>query len=135
MFFLEESSKPIHMVWIFVAGVLVVVLGMLGAYFLGPQTLKKAAKVPYESGIVGTGSARVRLPIHFYLVAVIFVIFDLESIFIYAWSVSIRELGWQGFGQISLFIGVLVLALVYLIRNGALDIGPRLRKAGESSER
>ncbi|MES2504859.1 MAG: NADH-quinone oxidoreductase subunit A [Myxococcota bacterium] len=116
------------MVWIFVGGVLFVVLSMLGGYFLGPQSMKKATKVPYESGIVSTGSARVRFPVHFYLIAVLFVIFDLESIFIYAWSVSIRELGWRGFGQISVFIGVLLIALVYLIRQGALDIGPKLRK-------
>ena len=120
------------MVWIFVAGVTVVVLGMLGGYFLGPRHLSQAAKVPYESGIMSTGSARVRFPVHFYLVAVLFVLFDLESIFIYAWSVSIRELGWRGFGQISVFIGVLLIALIYLLRNGALDIGPKFRKPGES---
>ena len=120
------------MVWIFCAGVCVVVLSMLSAYFLGSQHTEKATRVPYESGIVGGGPARVRFPVHFYLVALFFVVFDLESIFIYAWSVSIRELGWRGFGQISVFIGVLLAALIYLLRTGALDIGPRHRKAGES---
>lgn len=121
------------MMWIFVGGVLVVVLSMLGGYFLGPQSMKKATKVPYESGIMGTGSARVRFPVSFYLVAVLFVVFDLESIFIYAWSVSVRELGWRGLGQISVFIVVLLLSLAYLIKNGVLDFGPKLRQPGESS--
>lgn len=121
------------MVWIFCAGVCVVVLGMLSGYFLGGSHANKATNVPYESGIVSTGSARVRFPVHFYLVALFFVVFDLESIFIYAWSVSVRELGWRGFGQISIFIGVLLVALVYLLKTGALDIGPRLRKPGEDA--
>ncbi len=121
------------MVWIFCAGVGVVVLGMLGGYFLGPQHTEKATRVPYESGIVSTGSARVRFPVHFYLIALFFVVFDLESIFIYAWSVSVRELGWRGMGQIGVFVGVLLVALIYLLRTGALDIGPKLRKPGESS--
>lgn len=121
------------MVWIFCAGVCVIVFAMLGAYFLGPQHTEKATRVSYESGIVSTGSARVRFPVHFYLVALFFVVFDLESVFIYAWSVSIRELGWRGFGQMSVFIGVLLVGLVYVLQTGALDIGPRLRKPGESS--
>ncbi|MEI6790607.1 MAG: NADH-quinone oxidoreductase subunit A [Myxococcaceae bacterium] len=120
------------MVLIFCAGVLVVVLAMLGGYFLGPRHATKATNMPYESGIISTGSARVKFPVHFYLVALFFVVFDLESVFIYAWSVSIRELGWRGFGQISVFIGVLLVALVYLFRTGALDIGPKLRKPGDS---
>lgn len=119
------------MVLIFCAGVLVVVLGMLGGYFLGPQHTERATNTPYESGIMSTGSAKVRFPVHFYIVALFFVIFDLESIFIYGWSVSIRELGWRGFGQISVFISLLLVALVYLLRTGALDIGPKLRKPGD----
>lgn len=118
--------------WIFCAGVCVVVLGMLGTYFLGSKHTEKATNVPYESGIFSTGSARVRFPVHFYLIALFFVVFDLESIFIYAWSVSARELGWRGLGQISIFIGVLLVALIYLLRTGALNIGPKLRKPGES---
>ena len=121
------------MVWIYCIGVAVVVGSMLGGYFLGPQHTEKATRVPYESGIVSTGSARQRFPIHFYLVALFFVVFDLESIFIYAWSVSVRELGFRGLIQMAVFMGLLLIALLYLFRTGALDIGPRLRKPGESS--
>ncbi|MBL4817635.1 MAG: NADH-quinone oxidoreductase subunit A [Deltaproteobacteria bacterium] len=120
------------MIWIFFIGVCVIVGSMLGAYFLGSQKFDRAAKVPYESGIAITGSARTRVPIHFYVVAMLFVIFDLESIFVYAWSVSIRELGWRGFSQIFVFIAVLLLGLAYLIKNKALDFGPKFRKPGES---
>ncbi|MEI6806546.1 MAG: NADH-quinone oxidoreductase subunit A [Myxococcaceae bacterium] len=120
------------MVWIYCAAVVVVILGMLGGYFLGSQHTEKATRVPYESGIVSTGSARVRFPVHFYLIGLFFVVFDLESIFIYAWSVSMRTLGWNGFVRISVFISVLLVGLVYFLKTGALDIGPKLRKPGET---
>lgn len=119
------------MLFFFCIGVFVVVLGMLASYFLGPQHATKATNMPYESGIAVTGSARVRFPAHFYIVAILFVIFDLETVFIYAWGLCVRELGWRGFCQISVFIVVLLIALVYLLRNGALNIGPRLRLPGE----
>ncbi|MBH1988636.1 MAG: NADH-quinone oxidoreductase subunit A [Myxococcaceae bacterium] len=121
------------MVWIYCFGVTLVIGSMLGGYFLGPQASEKAAQVPYESGIVSTGSARQRFPVHFYQVALFFVVFDVESIFIYAWSVSIRELGVKGLMQMAVFMGLLLLALLYLFRVGAFDIGPRHRKPGEKS--
>lgn len=120
------------MIVIFSIGVLVVVLGMLAGYFLGPNHTDKSTNMPYESGILSTGSAKTRFHVQFYLVALFFVVFDLESIFIYSWSVCVRELGVRGLIQISIFIGVLLLTLLYLLRTGALDIGPKLRKPGES---
>jgi NADH-quinone oxidoreductase subunit A len=75
--------------------------------------------------MVSTGQGRVRPDVKFYLVAMLFVIFDLEAVFIFAWSVSIRELGWPGYIEILIFIGVLLAALIYLWRLGALDWGPR----------
>lgn len=76
---------------------------------------------PYESGIVSTGTAQVRFDVRFYLVAMFFVIFDLETIFIFAWAVAARELGWTGYVEILIFIGILIAVLVYLWRLGALD--------------
>ena len=116
------------MLVIYIALVAVVISVMLGSYYLGPRHSERSTATPYESGIATTGSARVRFPIHFHLVAMFFVIFDLESVFLYAWSTSVRELGWKGFGQVSIFIGVLLIALLYLFRVGALNIGPNLRK-------
>lgn len=76
---------------------------------------------PYESGIRPTGSAQIRLPIQYYLVAMFFVIFDLESVFLYAWAVAVPETGWLGFAEAAVFVTVLLAALAYLWRIGALD--------------
>jgi NADH-quinone oxidoreductase subunit A len=69
-----------------------------------------------------------RLSVNFYLVAVFFVIFDLESVFIFAWAICVREAGWAGYVEIVVFVGILLAALAYLWREGALDWGPDQRK-------
>ncbi len=81
-------------------------------------------KHPFESGIDSVGSARLRLSAKFYLVAMFFVIFDVEALYLYAWSTSIRESGWVGFIEAAIFIFVLLAGLVYLVRIGALDWTP-----------
>jgi len=104
------------------AGVFVVVAGMvISSYLLGGRTQDRKNIQPYESGIASTGSARVRLSADFYLFAVFFVIFDLESVFVYSWAIAVEELGWPGYFSISIFILSLAAALVYLWRLGALD--------------
>lgn len=104
--------------------VVLLVAGMLLlSYFLGERHRDTATDVPYESGILPTGSAETRFSAKFYLIAMFFVIFDLEAVFIFAWAVAARELGWLGYGEIALFIGILLAALVYLARLGALDWG------------
>ncbi|MBZ0157532.1 MAG: NADH-quinone oxidoreductase subunit A [Alphaproteobacteria bacterium] len=103
------------------------------SHLLGQRHRERATGEPYESGIVATGSARLRFDIKFYLVAMFFVIFDLEAVFIYAWAVSLRETGWAGYFEMLFFIGVLLAALVYLWRLGALEWGTarrRLRRGG-----
>lgn len=95
------------------------------SYVLGERHRERATGVPYESGILPTGSARLRMPVEFYLVALFFVIFDLEAVFLFAWAIAARELGWAGYIEVLVFISVLVLALVYLWRQGALDWGTR----------
>jgi NADH-quinone oxidoreductase subunit A len=79
---------------------------------------------PFESGIDSVGTARMRLSAKFYLVAMFFVIFDVEALYLYAWSVSVRESGWVGFIEAAIFILVLLAGLVYLVRIGALDWTP-----------
>ena len=104
--------------------VLATVAGMLSvSYLLGQRHREQATNTPYESGIVSAGSAHARLSAKFYLVAMFFVIFDLEAAFIFAWAVAGRELGWQGYWEIVIFVGVLIAALAYLWRLGALDWG------------
>jgi NADH-quinone oxidoreductase subunit A len=102
--------------------VLALVVAMLGLSFvLGQRHHERATDAPYESGILSQGSARVRLSAKFYLVAMFFVIFDLEAVFLFAWAVSVRETGWAGYAEAAVFIAVLLATLVYLSRVGALD--------------
>jgi NADH-quinone oxidoreductase subunit A len=102
--------------------VLVIVSGMLlVSYLLGQRHQDRSTGEPYESGIVSEGSAHVRLSAKFYLVAVFFVVFDLEAVFLFAWAVSARALGWTAFWDAVIFIAILLAVLIYLWRIGALD--------------
>jgi NADH-quinone oxidoreductase subunit A len=95
---------------------------MIGvSYVLGSRHREPATGAPFESGIVTTGTARVATPANFYLVAVRFVIFDLESVFLFAWAVAARQLGGVGYVGACVFIATLVAALAYLWRVGALE--------------
>jgi NADH-quinone oxidoreductase subunit A len=91
------------------------------SYVLGQRHHDRATGSPYESGIVSEGTARVRLSAKFYLVAMFFVIFDLEAVFLFAWSVSVRETGWFGYFEVVVFVCILIATLAYLWRVGALD--------------
>ena len=109
---------------VYAAIVAVLVAAMLGlSYVLGQRHRDRSTDFPYESGILSEGSARVRLSFKFYLVAMFFVIFDLEAVFILVWAVAVRETGWTGYIEVSIFIAVLLAALAYLWRVGALDWG------------
>ncbi|BBA36347.1 NADH-quinone oxidoreductase subunit A [Methylocaldum marinum] len=106
----------------YIAAILVVIAAMLAIpHFLARPTAVRAAGEPFESGVVPAGDIHVRLTIRFYPVAIFFVIFDLEAVFILAWAVAFRETGWLGYIEMSIFIGVLLAALIYLWRIGALD--------------
>ena len=102
---------------------------MIGlSWVLGEQHKERLTDQPYESGIAPTGNARLRFSSHFYLIAIFFVIFDLDAVFILAWAVSFRELGLPGYLGIVVFIGILLAVLVYEIGIGSLDFGPQGRK-------
>lgn len=107
----------------FLAVLLLVIVMLVLSHLLGQRHRERSTDEPYESGILATGQARLRLDVKFYLIAMLFVIFDLEAVFIFAWSVSLRELGWPGYIEILIFITVLFAALFYLWRLGALDWG------------
>jgi len=109
---------------VYFAAAVMIIAGMIGLSFvLGQRHRERATGEPYESGIVSTGSAQVRFDIKFYHVAVIFLVFDLEAAFLYAWAVAVREAGWAGYIEVLVFVGVLAVALVYLWRLGVLDWG------------
>lgn len=81
--------------------------------------------------MVGAGGARIRLSAKFYLVAIFFVVFDLEALYLYAWATSVREVGWFGFTTVVIFVVDLLIALVYAISVGALNWAPvDRRKSG-----
>ena len=104
--------------------VLILVGAMLGlSYVLGQRHNDPATGEPYESGIVSEGSAHVRLSVKFYLLAMFFVIFDLEAVFIFSWAVAGRDLGWPGYWEALIFTSLLLITLAYLWRLGALDWG------------
>lgn len=127
-------AGPLGTLAFYAALVLGLCVAMLGlSAVLGQRTRRtRATDEPYESGIVSTGRHRPRLSAQFYLVAMFFVIFDLEAVYIFAWAVTAREAGWPGYIEIMVFIGVLLAALVYLWRLGALDWGPKPRAARRS---
>ena len=84
------------------------------SYFLGERSSNETNQIPYESGIIPASTDRLRYSVRYYLMAMFFVIFDVESIFIFAWSVSFRKLGWSAFIEMVIFITVLLVILVYL---------------------
>ena len=100
---------------------------VLVSWILGERHQELYTGEPFESGMVPTGTPQGRLSVHFYLVAMFFVIFDLEAVFLYAWAIAVRELGWIGYVEAVVFIVVLLLGLVYLWRQGALDWGTTAR--------
>jgi NADH-quinone oxidoreductase subunit A len=110
--------------------VLAVTAGMLVVSFLlGERHRAAGARIPYESGMLPTGGTRSSFPVHFYLVALSFLIFDLEAAFIFAWAVSARDLGWPGYVGVAVFIVVLTVTLVYEWRLGAFRSPARGRRS------
>ena len=97
------------------------------SYILGQHHREKSTDLPYEGGIEQTGSARLRFTAQFYLVAMLFVIFDVEAVFIMLWALGFYELGWPGYIGVAIFIAQLVVVLVYEWGIGALDIGPNVK--------
>jgi len=114
--------------WPFIAfaAIVIALIGiMIGlSYILGERHMEKTTDEPFESGIPPTGDARLRFSSSFYLIAMFFVIFDLDAAFIMLWAVSFRELGLPGYIGILIFIGILMILLIYELSIGALDFGP-----------
>ena len=91
------------------------------AAWLGEKKPSLEKMRPYECGVIPTGTARLRYPVPFYLVAIFFLIFDVEGAYIFTWAVIYREMGWPGLLQMSFFIVLLLVGLFYIWKNGGLD--------------
>jgi len=103
-----------------------IVLGLVGAlvtlsFVLGPSRPSKRKMAPYESGIIPDTPAQRRISVRFYLTAMLFIIFDVEAIFFYPWAVLLRQLKWFGLIEMLVFMGILLVALAYVWRNGGFD--------------
>ena len=94
------------------------------ASWLGEKKKSLEKSRPYECGVIPTGTARLRYPVPFYLVAIFFLIFDLEGAFIFTWAVAYEDLGWPGWIQMSFFISLLLIGLIYVWKKGGLDWRP-----------
>ena len=107
--------------------VVVVLVGLLMVvtHLSGERHRQRGTTDPYESGVTPTGSARLRFSTDFYLVAMFFVIFDISAVFLFAWAVAVRELGWIGYAAILVFMMETVAGLAYLWRMGAFEWGTR----------
>lgn len=103
-----------------IAAAIPTLLFTLGA-ILGPRKPTAEKLLPYESGSETEGARHVRLSVKFYLTAILFVVFDIEAVFLYPWASQFRSLGWFGLVEMVLFITVLVITLVYAWRKGALE--------------
>ncbi|GBC62596.1 NADH-quinone oxidoreductase subunit A [Desulfonema ishimotonii] len=107
--------------------ILISVLLFLSAW-LGEKKPGSEKGRPYESGIIPTGTARLRYPVPFFMVAIFFLIFDVEGAYLFSWAIACESLGWAGWMQISFFIFVLILGLIYIWVKGGLAWGPTSKR-------
>jgi len=103
-----------------IAGVVVVALLTL-AQSIGPKSTSPVKADPFESGNPPRGDARIRFSVRFYLVAMLFLIFDLEVVFLYPWAILFRRLGWFGVIEMGIFLALLLIGFIYVWKKGALE--------------
>jgi NADH-quinone oxidoreductase subunit A len=108
---------------IFALLVLVVATVLIMIYLpelLAPKTKTRRKFLPYESGIIPETDARGKFPVKFYMIAILFIVFDLEIVFLYPWALILKDLKWFAFVEMLIYIGILLLGYLYIIRKGAL---------------
>jgi len=118
-------SAVVSLAVYFLVVVLLIGLLMVVTHLSGERHFELGTGIPYESGVPITGSARLRLSADFYLVAMFFVIFDISAVYLFAWAVAARELGWPGYIAAVVFMIETVAGLAYLWKKGAFDWGAR----------
>ena len=108
--------------------IFLVAILLLLSWGLGHKTRSRQKQEPYESGILPLDNARLKGPVPFYLVAIFFVIFDVEVLFVASWAVAYERLGWSGYAHVCFFIFILFLGLVHIWKTGGLDWEPRAQR-------
>jgi len=127
----EFWSTTLYIIAVF--GICAIML--IGSALLGGRSGGRAKNEPFESGVVSSSPERLRLSAKFYLVAMFFVIFDVEALYLYAWAISAKEAGWAGWIEAFVFIFILTASLVYLAHIGALDWTPHQKSAAPHNRR
>ena len=110
----------------FIAIILLTITMLLVSHLLNPKVPTRTNNEPFESGIIAQGSTDIRWNINYFLVAISFVIFDIEAVFLYVWAIVVMEAGWHGFFITSFFIFILLIALLYEIKQGAFLWGEKI---------
>jgi NADH-quinone oxidoreductase subunit A len=98
-----------------------VVMTLIATHYLGPKLRSKKKDLPFECGVESVGDARMPLNVRYFLTAILFVLFDVEVIFMYPWAVNFKALGWLGFYEMLLFVAFLMAGFYYVIKKGVLD--------------
>ena len=114
-----SEYMPVFLFLAIAIGVALLIFGLTS--FLGPKNPTQEKLLPYESGSNTTGARHIRQSVKFYLTAILFVVFDIEAVFLYPWASMFRGLGWFGFVEMTLFLTVLGVTLVYAWKKGALE--------------
>ncbi len=126
---MDYTYPPLWPLVAFLLAVVGLAAGMLVmTHYLGERHKDKGKHEVFESGVNITGSARIHFPIHFYIIAMLFIVFDLEVVFILAWAIAIKDVGWMGYIAVLIFSVELIVLLLYLVRSGALEFGPNGKK-------
>ncbi|HEY5542857.1 MAG TPA: NADH-quinone oxidoreductase subunit A [Candidatus Binatia bacterium] len=116
---MDHPYFPVLVIFALAGGIVFALL--LVASKVGPKSSNPAKAEPFESGNPPKGDARIRFSVRFYLIAMLFLIFDLEVVFLYPWAIYFRELGMFGLVQMAIFLGILTIGYVYVWKKGALD--------------
>ena len=116
----NNLSDYLPIFFMFLAAMAFIVLSMVATHALGPKKQSKIKQDAFECGIESQGDARTPFSIKYFLIAILFVLFDVEVIFMYPWAVNFKTLGINGLIEMFMFMGFLVLGLIYIIRKGAL---------------
>ena len=120
------DTSTVGALFVFAIAVTIPIAAMLLSHWVGKGKATRIKHTPFECGIVQTvGGARQRFSVKFYIIALLFLVFDLEVVFIYPWAVDFRELtkafGWAVVAEMFVFLGILLLGYIYLFKKGALD--------------
>jgi NADH-quinone oxidoreductase subunit A len=121
---MEAQSTPFNylpIIFQMIVAMGFVVMTMVVTHKIGPKRKTADKLTPFESGIESVGNARQPFSIKYFLVAILFVLFDVEVIFMYPWAVNFRELGWTGLVEMFIFMGTLLAGFIYILKKGALD--------------